>query len=72
MPTSKSIIVAIASAVALTFGAVNAAQTQDQLDLNSLFGGGETEVSNENLLAALEEAADAGQPIRFVAFGCHV
>ena len=63
MPTSKSIIVAIASAVALTFGAVNAAQTQDQLDLNSLFGGGETEVSNENLLAALEEAADAGQPI---------
>ncbi len=63
MPTSKSIIVAIASAVALTFGAVNTAQTQDQLDLNSLFGGGETEVSNENLLAALEEAADAGQPI---------
>ncbi|MGJ8529642.1 tetratricopeptide repeat protein [Maritalea sp.] len=41
-------------------GGVNA---QDNTDISSFFGENDAEVSNENLLAALEEAAEAGQPI---------
>ena len=55
--------VAFIIAAALS-GAVNLpANAEDNSNFSAFFGGSETNVSNEDLLAALEEAADAGQPI---------
>ena len=51
----------VALVLALPF--VGGADAQDNTDIFSFFGDSDSEVSNENLLAALEEAAEAGQPI---------
>jgi TPR repeat protein len=63
MRTFSIRLFACLTAVSLALAPVCSANAQDNTNILSLFGNGEEEVSNQDLLAALEEAADAGQPI---------
>jgi len=63
MRTFSTKIVACLISVSLVFASIGNANAQDNTNILSLFGDSDSEVSNQDLLAALEEAADAGQPI---------
>lgn len=63
MRTFRSSFAVVLSSIVLVLSSLNMATAQETLDLDALFGTSDTEVTNENLLAALEEAAEAGQPI---------
>ncbi|WP_424981306.1 tetratricopeptide repeat protein [Maritalea sp. S77] len=52
-----------ATSVALILSTCSAFAQEEPADILSVFGQFDTDVSNENLLAALEDAAEAGQPI---------
>jgi len=63
MRTSSTHFVAILIAFSLALAGVSSANAQDNTNILSFFGDSDDDVSNLDLLAALEEAADAGQPI---------
>lgn len=63
MRTSSTSAVVWVFAILLVLAGVCSANAQDNTNILSLFGSNDSEVSNQDLLAALEEAAEAGQPI---------
>ncbi|MFT6658301.1 tetratricopeptide repeat protein [Maritalea sp.] len=63
MRTFSTKFVACLVALSLALVGISSANAQDNTNILSFFGDSDSEVSNQDLLAALEEAADAGQPI---------
>ncbi len=61
-----------ATFVALILSTCSAFAQDEAADILSVFGQFDTDVSNENLLAALEDAAEAGPAYCFVAPRRHV